>query len=131
MKIKTKYLKLTNDMLGDDTFLLVESEDYNGFDRTTGKSTGERAGTRFKVLIDNVEKEISCEKLEVKIAGENPIPQYKSGEKVDCKLINLQLTIASIEYGKAEIKATADGIKLVNAKAQAEQPIDGQIKLKM
>lgn len=131
MKIKTKYLKLTNDMLGEDTFLLVEAEDYNSYDPQLGKSTGIREGTRFTVLIDNPQKEINCEKLEVKIVGENPIPQYKNGERIDCKFINLQLTISNIEYGKADIKGTADGIKLMSSKGQAEQQIDGQIKLKM
>lgn len=122
MKIKVKYLKPTNDVLGEeDVFLLVETEDYNGYDNTTGKSTGTREGTRFTVLIDNPEKEINCEKLEVKIAGANPIPQYKNGQRIDCKFTNLQLTISNVEYGKAEIRATADGIKLVNTKVQAEQ----------
>lgn len=132
MEVKTKFLKINNDILGEESiFPLVQAEDYNGYDTALGKSTGERAGTRFKVLIDNPDKEIFCEKLEVKIAGANPIPQYKSGDNADCKFINLQLSIATIEYGKAEIRATADGIKLVSTKEQAEEPIKGQIKLKL
>ena len=130
MKIKSKYLEVKNSVLGEDTiFSLIQAEDYNGFDTTTGKSTGERQGTRFTVLVDVPEKEVYYEKLEVKIAGTNPIPQYKSGDNADCRFTNLQLNITSIEYGRAEIKATADGIELVNADERQEQSSKSQMKI--
>ncbi|MDR0979036.1 MAG: hypothetical protein LBL91_03770 [Lachnospiraceae bacterium] len=132
MKVKSKFLTLTNEILGSsDIFPLVQAEDYMGYDSKLGKSTGEREGTRFTILIDVPEREIYCEKLDVKIQGENQIAQYKSGDTADCKFTNLRLVISSIEYGKVEIRAIADGIKLVSAKAQVEQPIDGQLKFKM
>ena len=48
---------------------------------------------KIVLVIDDPDREIDSEKLEVKIAGVNPIPQYKSGERVWCKFKNLQLTI--------------------------------------
>lgn len=130
MKVKTKFLKIGNEILGkEDTFLLVRAEQYKKFDQNTGRTTDEIEGYRYSIFIDNPESEIDCEKLEVKIAGLNQIPQYKSGERVNCKFINLQLAISNIEFGKAEIRATADGIVLVDDSKQDEQPSKKQIKL--
>lgn len=132
MKIKTKYLKLNNSILGEsDVYLLLRAEPYKRYDPIARRTTDEIEGYRFKIGIDDPDREIDSEKLEVKIVGANPIPQYKSGERVFCKFVNLQLTISTVEFGNAEIKATADGIKLVDTKTQAEQPISGQIKLKL
>lgn len=132
MKVKNKFLTLTNDILGkEDVFSLVQAEDYNGYNDEKKESTGKRAGTRFTVLITNAEREIHFEKLDIKIAGDNPIPQYKSGETADCKVINLKLKIIGIEYGKAEINATADGIELLTTNEQEEPPIAGQLKIKL
>lgn len=132
MKIKSQYLKLNNSILGEsDVYLLLRAEPYKKYDPIAKRTTDEVEGYRFKIGIDDPDREIDSEKLEVKIAGANPIPQYKNGERVFCKFKNLQLTISRFEYGQAEIKGTADGIILVNEKSQTERPIDGQIKLKM
>ncbi len=117
MKIKSQYLKLNNSILGEsDIYLLLRVQPYKKYDPITQKTTNEIEGYCFKIGIDDPAREIDSEKLEVKIAGVNPIPQYKSGDRVFCKFKNLQLTISKLEYGQAEIKGTADGITLVNEK---------------
>ena len=132
MDILKDFVKLDNTMLGNtNEYVLVRVKPYKRYDEVAQKSTDEILGHSFFVVIDDPEKEIDCEKLEVRIAGPNPIPQYKNGERVSCQFENLQLTISKIEYGKATIKATADGIKLVSTKEQDEKQIKGQIKLNM
>lgn len=130
MKIKTQYLKLNNSILGEsDVYLLLRAEPYKRYDPIARRTTDEIEGYRFKIGIDDPDREIDSEKLEVKIAGVNPIPQYKSGERVWCKFKNLQLTISSLEYGQAEIKGTAGRIELVDYDKQEEHSSKKQIKL--
>lgn len=130
MDMKTKYLKLSNDLLGKvEIYELSSAETYNRYDEIAKRTTDEVAGTRFNVLLKIPEKEIFDEKLEVKVAGFNPIPQYKSGDKAFCRFTNLQLTISKIEYGKATIKGVADSIELVST--SDNEQIKGQLKLNL
>lgn len=130
MKTKTKYLEVGQSLLGErEKYLLIAVEPYRKYDPVNQRTTDEIEGHRYTIFVDNPEKEIDCEKLEVKILGLNQVPQYKTGDRVDCRFENLKLTISSIEYGKAEIKATADRIILVDDVKQEEQHSKKQIKL--
>lgn len=122
MKMKTKNLIIGNEILGkEEEFLLIAIEPCKKYDTINQRSTDEIEGYRYTIFVDNPEKEIDCEKLEVKILGANQLPQYISGQRFNCKFTNLQLTISSVEFGKAEIKATADKIVLVDDVKQEEQ----------
>lgn len=130
MKVKTKYLEIGKSILGkEEEFLLVSVEPYKKYDLVNQRVTDEIEGYRYTIFIDNPAKEIDCEKLEVKILGLNQTPQYKTGERLSCKFINLQLTISSVDFGKAEIKATADRIVLIDDSKQEEHTSKKQIKL--
>lgn len=130
MKVKTKNLSIGTDILGkEEEFLLISVEPCKKYDQVNQRTTDEIEGYRYTIFIDNPEKEIDCEKLEVKILGLNQIPQYKTGERVNCKFANLQLAISSVDFGKAEIKATADRIILVDDVKQEEHSSKKQIKL--
>lgn len=130
MEVKTKFINLSNDILGDsEAFKLSSAETYNKFDEVAKKTTDEIEGTRFKVLLNIPEKEIYDEKLEVKVKGINPISQYKSGTTAFCKFTNLKLYISTIEYGKATIRGVADGIQLIST--SDNEQIKGQLKLNL
>ena len=56
MKVKTKFLKIGNEILGEeDTFLLVRAEQYKKFDQNTGKIKKEtiRAKDLWKHVLTN------------------------------------------------------------------------------
>lgn len=130
MEVKTKFINLSNDILGDsNVFKLSSAESYKKYDEIAKKTTDEIEGTKFKVLLNIPEKEIYDEKLEVKIEGLNPIPQYKSGTTAFCRFTNLKLYISTIEYGKATIRGVADSIQLVSA--SDNEQIKGQLKLNL
>lgn len=130
MEVKTKFINLNNDLLGNgDVFALVSAEPYKRYDEIAKKTTDEIEGTRFTILLNIPEKEIIWEKLDVKIAGTNPIPQYKSGETRDCKFTNLRLNISNVEFGKATIRGVADSIELVSTRDNEQ--IKGQLKLNL
>ncbi len=130
MKVKTKNLSIGTEILGkEEEFLLISVEPCKKYDQVNQRTTDEIEGYRYTILIDNPAKEINCEKLEVKILGLNQTPQYKEGDRATCKFINLQLAISSIDFGKAEIKATADRIVLVDDNKQEEHSSKKQIKL--
>lgn len=130
MKAKTKHLEIGKDILGkEEEFLLISVEPCKKYDQVNQRTTDEIEGYRYTIFVDNPAKEIDCEKLEVKILGANQLPQYTTGQRLNCKFINLQLTISSVDFGKAEIKATADRIVLVDDVKQEEQPSKKQIKI--
>lgn len=130
MKAKTKHLEIGKDILGkEEEFLLISVEPCKKYDQVNQRTTDEIEGYRYTIFVDNPAKEIDCEKLEVKILGANQLPQYTTGQRLNCKFINLQLTISSVDFGKAEIKATADRIVLVDDVKQDEQPSKKQIKI--
>lgn len=117
MKIRTNYLEIDKKILGADKFLLIGMEDYKEYDRVSKKYTDKIIGTKYTVVIHNPEKGIKYEKLEVKILGVCNIPSYKNGDELPCRFSGLVLTPSNIEYGMAEIKATADKIefKIINS----------------
>lgn len=130
MKVKTKHLEIGKEILGkEEEFLLISVEPYKKYDQVNQRTTDEIEGYRYTIFVDNPTKEIDCEKLDVKILGLNQIPQYTSGQRLNCKFTNLQLTISSVDFGKAEIKATADRIVLVDDVKQEEHSSKKQIKL--
>ncbi len=130
MEVKTKFINLNNDILGNtDVFKLSSAEPYKKYDEIAQKVTEEIEGTRFKILLNIPEKEIYDEKLEVKIAGINPIPQYKNGNTAFCRFTNLKLSISSVEYGKATIRGVADSIELLST--SDNEQIKGQLKLNL
>lgn len=130
MKVKTKNLLIGTEILGkEEEFLLIAVEPCKKYDQVNQRTTDEIEGYRYTIFVDNPEKEIDCEKLDVKILGLNQIPQYTSGQRLNCKFMNLQLTISSVDFGKAEIKATADRIILVDDVKQQEQSSKKQIKI--
>lgn len=130
MQVKMKFVSLNKELLGDsDVFALIGVEQYKKFDQNTGKVTDEIEGNKYIILLNIPEKEINWEKLEVKIAGKNQIPQYKSGETRDCKFTNLKLNISKVEFGKATIRGVADSIELVSTKDNEQ--IEGQLKLNL
>ena len=130
MKAKTKHLEIGKDILGkEEEFLLISVEPCKKYDQVNQRTTDEIEGYRYTIFVDNPAKEIDCEKLEVKILGANQLPQYTTGQRLNRKFINLQLTISSVDFGKAEIKATADRIVLVDDVKQDEQPSKKQIKI--
>lgn len=129
MKVKTKNLLIGTEILGkEEEFLLISVEPCKKYDTINQRTTDEIEGYRYTIFVDNPEKEIDCEKLEVKILGANQLPQYISGQRLNCKFTNLQLTISSVDFGKAEIKATADRIILADDVKQ-EQSSKKQIKI--
>ncbi len=127
MEIKKDYV-LNSNTLGD-VFKLSCVEPYKKYDETTQKTTDEIEGMRFYVTITIPEKEIYDEKLAVKIAGRNPIPQYKSGDTAFCRFTNLQLIITKYEFGKFTIRGEATGIELLST--SDNEQIKGQLKLNL
>lgn len=128
MKVKTKFLKIGNEILGkEEEYLLIAVEPCKKYDQVNQRTTDEIEGYRYTIFIDNPEKEINCEKLDIKIMGANQIPQYNEGDRLNCKFTNLQLTISDFNYGKVEIKGTADRIVLVDDNKQVEQSSKKQI----
>lgn len=116
MKVKSSFLEVSKTILGQNEFVLIGMDSYKKYDQATKKYTDEIAGTKYIVVVHNPSKEILYEKLEVKVPGTCTIPNYIGGNEVYCKFTNLVLTVSSIEYGKAELRATADKIELLQEK---------------
>ena len=116
MKVKSSYLEGSKTILGQNEFVLIGMDTYKRYDQVSKKYTDEIAGTKYTVVVHNPSKEILYEKLEIKVPGACTIPNYIGGNEVYCKFTNLVLTVSSIEYGKAELRATADKIELVQEK---------------
>lgn len=128
MEVKKDVIDLKSNTFGE-VFKLSSAEPYKKYDEIAQKTTDEIEGMRFKVMINIPEKEIYDEKLEVKIAGFNPIPQYKSGDNAFCRFTNLQLIITKYEFGKFTIRGEADNIELVST--SDNEQIKGQLKLNL
>ncbi len=116
MEVKSSYLEVNKNILGQNQFLLIAMESYKEYDQVAKKYTDQIAGTKYTIMVHNPEKNIIYEKLDVKVPGICTTPAYKTGEEVACKFVNLVLTISKLEYGKAELRATADKIELLQEK---------------